>query len=708
MRGQTASMPTTEVFETVAPSEPWTERVGGQVELALIGRILWRRRKAIAFACLGAMAATLVYCLLATPQYTAFAQILVDPRDKQVVSNDVNPSSIAADGGVTQVESQGSVLLSNKVLLRAIDATHLESDPEFNGVGRFAAITRWLSVFSKPQDAEQKLEDLQAKTLTALRKHASYKRADKVLVLDLAVYANDPDKAAAIANAIADAYLADQTETRADAGREASKSLTSRLGELQAKVQEAEDAVEDYRAKNNFVMSTGQLVSDQEINQTTAQLTAAQNRASSLRAQLDQLHSDPGVQGTPEAMASGVMVRLRDRESAIVEKLSSASRQLGPLHPDIASLEQSLKDVRGLIAKEIQRLRQAAEADYARAVDDQRSLSRKLDGMKSKSLEDNKADVHLRELQRQADAARSIYQAFLLRAQETMEAANVDTANSRIITRALRPQQKSWPPTLLLLLASGLGGLSLGASATLAREYLNPSLLTSAQARQLVDAPVLGVVAGRDLARERVASSGSRSHGKTADNVARSLLRKLPNVASPDEAKIGACIYLLSPSSAAAARARFAERLADFSVREGRQTLLVDADLSTASHADRGGLLEVLRGEQTVSDLAYIETDDRYSRLAKGGVDPEDWRPRENNDAFRLRRMRRCYDLVILDAGSMTENDRLATLAGQCDLLALVAEIGQPQAEVAAEAEAAALAQGKFDAIVLVDPTNAL
>ena len=699
-------MPTTEVFETAAPSERRTERVGGQVELALIGRILWRRRKAIALACLAAMAATLVYCLLATPQYSAFAQILVDPRDKQVVSNDINPSSIAADGGVTQVESQGSVLLSNKVLLRAIDATHLESDPEFNGSGRFAAIKRWLSVFSRPQDPDHKLEDLQASTLTALRKHASYKRAEKVLVLDLAVYANDPDKAAAIANAIADAYLADQADARADAGREASKSLTSRLGELQAKVQEAEDAVEDYRAKNNFVISSGQLVSDQEINQTTAQLTAAQNRVSSLKAQLDQLRSDPGAQGTPEAMSSGVMVRLRDRESAIVEKLSSASRQLGPLHPEIASMQQSLKDVRGLIAKEISRMRQAAEADYARATDDQRALSRKLDAMKSKSLDDDKADIRLRELQRQADAARSIYQAFLVRAQETMEASNVDTTNSRIITRALRPQQKSWPPTLLLLLASGLGGLSLGASATLAREYLNPSLLTPAQARQLLDAPVVGVVAGRDLARERPASLTPLSR-RSADNVARLLLRKLPNAASSDEAKIGLCVYLVSPPSAAAARARFAERLADFSVREGRQTLLVDADLSAASRADRGGLREVLRGEQSVSDLAYIETDDRFSRLATGAADPEDWRPRENNDAFRLRRMRRCYDLVILDGGSMTEDDRLSALASQCDLLALVAEIGQPQAGLLAEAEAADLAQSKIDAIVLVDPTNA-
>ena len=108
-----------------------------------------------------------------------------------------------------------------------------------------------------------------------------------------------------------------------------------------------------------------------------------------------------------------------------------------------------------------------------------------------------------------------------------------------------------------------------------------------------------------------------------------------------------------------------------------------------------------------MSDLAYIETDDRFSRLATGAADPEDWRPRENNDAFRLRRMRRCYDLVILDGGSMTEDDRLSALASQCDLLALVAEIGQPQAGLLAEAEAADLAQSKIDAIVLVDPTNA-
>ncbi|MDE3177534.1 MAG: lipopolysaccharide biosynthesis protein [Pseudomonadota bacterium] len=693
-----AEIATPEIVTLAPParSEP-SLRADGEVETALIGRILWRRRKWIAAATGLALLTTLGYSLLATPQYTAVAQILVDPRDKQVVGNDVNPSAIAADGGLTQVESQGSVLQSSGVLLRAIAATHLENDSEFNGSGLLGAISRVFSALGKAPDAAAESERLKARTLQTLRRHMTVKRADKVLVLDLSVSAKTPAKASEIANAIADAYLADQADARSDAGRDASKALAGRLGELHANLKDAENAVADYRAANGFVVSSGQLVSDQEINQTTALLSAAQNRAASLKAQLDQLRRDPGAQGTPEAMASGAMVRLRDRESAIVEKVASASKQLGPLHPEIASLEQSLREVRGLIAKETQRLRQAAEADYARAKDDETALSKKLAGMKVKSLDDDKADVHLRELQRQADAARSIYQAFLLRAKETMEASNVDTTNARVITRALPPLQKSWPPTLLLLLGAGFLGMSLGASASLAHEYIRPTLLTPRQARDLAGAPVLGIIAGRDLA------AGVKPARSSADVVARKLLRALSDGEAGGGPVIGRCLYLTSAPAAAAERARLAERIAALAGAGKREILLIDGDLRDDAGSDRAGLTELLRGEQSIADLAYREPGERFVRLANGGQDPVDWSARAGTDAFRLRRVRRCYDLVVIDGGAMSDNHRLAPLAAQADFVLLVAAIGQQQAEIAGEIDAAAAAGADFDGVALVD-----
>ena len=662
-----------------------------QVETAAVLRILWRRRRGIALCGAGAFAATLVYCLLATPQYAATAQILVDPRDKQVVANDVNPSSIAADGGVTQVESQGSVLLSDTVLKRAVAATHLDADPEFNGSGLFNALSSGLSSLFKTPDPRSAQDAALARTLQTLRKQAHYNRADKALVLDLKVSARTPERAAEIANAIAEAYREDQRETRANAGREASKELESRLGEMQADVAKKEAAVEDYRAAHKFVVSSGQLVSDQEINQTTAQLSNAQNRVASLKAQLDQLRRNAGGEATPEAMSSAVMAKLRDREGALVEKLASASRLLGPRHPDIAALEQSLADVRGLIARETQRLRQAAEADYARALSDEKALSAKLDGMKTKSLDDGKADVNLRELQRQAEAARTIYSAFLVRARETMEASNVDTTNARLITPALPPLQKAWPPTLVLLLGATFVGFSLGAAGALGREYLKPNLYTPAQLRAALDAPTLGVISHKDLANQR------------PNPLASAALAALSHDESEGGAGIGHCVFLASSTAAGGERRLFAQRLAGFAAREGYETLLIDADLANEAASERRGLRDLLRGEESIADLAYRAEGERFARLDKGPLDPQTGRRRESNDGFRLRRVRRAYDLVVVDMGAMSENGRLAPLAAQADLRLFVAATGEPLQELVREAEAAASASTRFDAGALVE-----
>jgi uncharacterized protein involved in exopolysaccharide biosynthesis len=698
MRAEFAATPEIVSLPSVPGPQSGTHPAAGEVETALIGRILWRRRKPIAMAAGLAALAALGYGLLATPQYTATAQIFVDPRDKQVVRDDVNPSSIAADGGLTQVESQGSVLQSNGVLLRAIAATHLETDSEFNGEGLVSGLMRLPARLLFPASADAISARRMAETLQTLRKHVVVKRAEKVLVLDLSVRARTADRAASLANAIADAYLADQADARAAASRDASKELSGRLGDLQKNVHDAETAVADYRALHDLVVSSGQLVSDQEINQTTAQFTAAQSRAASLKAQLDQLRRSRNAESTPEAMVSGVMTRLRDRESAIVERLASASKKLGPLHPDIASLRQSLADVRALISRETQRLREAAEADYARALDDEKALSRKLDALKTKSLDDGKEDVRLRLLQQQADSARAIYQAFLTRARETLEAANVDTTNVRIITRALPPLQKSWPPTLLLVIGAAFAGLSLGAGGALAREYLRPTLLSPRQAAEIVGAPVLGVLGLRDLEP----GAGGRRPG---DALARLILRQIGGAEAANGPAVGLCLFVASPPGAAGARLRLVERLAALAAQEGRETLLIDGDI--AHGGDRPGLVDFLKGETSLADLAYREPEAPFTRLASGAGDPYELPTRGGGDAFRLKRARRSYDLVALDVGPASDNPRTAALAGEADFALLVAEIGVAQADFAREAESLVAAGARFDAVALFDPGDA-
>ncbi|RUY08859.1 lipopolysaccharide biosynthesis protein, partial [Mesorhizobium sp. M7A.F.Ca.CA.004.12.1.1] len=145
----------------------------------------------------------------------------------------------------------------------------------------------------------------------------------KVLVLDVIVTAKSADKAALLANAIAQAYLVDQASARAKMARDASESITARLDEQRKRVQQAENAVEAYKSANNMVMAAGNLVSDQELTEINTQLAAAQSRTAALKAQVDQMRRQSGTaDATSEAMRSAVISSLRAQEATLVDQVS--------------------------------------------------------------------------------------------------------------------------------------------------------------------------------------------------------------------------------------------------------------------------------------------------------------------------------------------------------------------------------------------------
>ncbi len=80
------------------------------------------------------------------------------------------------------------------------------------------------------------------------------------------------------------------------------------------------------------------------------------------------------------------------------------------------------------------------------------------------SLATNEALVGLRDLERNVEASRAVYQSFLVRARQTGEEATLDRTNARVISRAMPPLSRSWPPRGLLLALSLIAGLGLGAA----------------------------------------------------------------------------------------------------------------------------------------------------------------------------------------------------------------------------------------------------
>ncbi|WP_292136976.1 GumC family protein [Mesorhizobium sp.] len=659
------------------------------VELGDLKRILVRRRFLILATAALLTLGALLYGLFTPALYSSVAEIIVDPQDLQVVTNDVNPSRVPPDGGITMVESQVAVVQSSGVLLRAIAATNLTEDPEFNGQG--GLLSHLLGGVLGSGSAET---DKTGKTLDALRRRLGVKRADKVLVLDVIVTAKSADKAAKLANAIAQAYLADQASARAKMATDASDSITARLEEQRKRVQRAENAVEAYKSANNMVMAAGNLVSDQELTEINTQLAAAQSRTATLKAQVDQLRRSGGApDATSEAMRSAVISSLRAQEATLVDQVSQLGTELGPRHPSMMAAQQQLRDTRQLIARELARIAAAAETDYERALANQQALEAKVAGMKSKSLDTDQASVKLRELQRDLEAVRSVYATYLQRAQETREQVNVDSTNARIISDAMPALKKSWPPLLLLVFGAFFGGLGLGTGLALIAEYSSPTVLSSAQMQSAIDAPVVGVLPAKSARRRWWPFGGATTPaGQKMDAVAGLALRRLfSSSRRPPDWPLVPSVLLTSAPEDAAQRGRVARLLANAAAARGSRVLFIDTNNAGGGQKEpQPGLLDVLRGEYAFEALSQYAPGSNVAVLGKG-------RPKaafsEAQGVYFTQHMlaqaSRNFELVIVDGGALADNLNASPLVAMVDEIVLVATLNAtPMRDVTAASQA--------------------
>ena len=136
--------------------------------------------------------------------------------------------------------------------------------------------------------------------------------------------------------------------------------------------------------------------------------------------------------------------------------------ELGPRHPALRQMEQQVQDLRRAINEEVERFAQSAKNDLIRARDYEASLNKALETQKRQSVQMSQASVRLRELEREVEASRDVYQSFLKRSRETEEQETLNTSSARIIGDATVPQRRTFPPAMSLLAMIGFvfGGLA--------------------------------------------------------------------------------------------------------------------------------------------------------------------------------------------------------------------------------------------------------
>ncbi|KAB1075206.1 GumC family protein [Methylobacterium planeticum] len=460
-----------EPVEVVLPkAEPPAPRPTARVIL----RRLWRGSSFILLGGLFMLAVAVAGMGLLTPTYTSNVQILIDPSDLRLVDNDVTARTPQADSGVSIVESQVRVVQSDNVLRRVALKLGLDKDDEFakpdSQNPAIVGLKRALGMVPPPSS-----RDPVNIALDNLRQKLGVRRAERTFVIDVFVQSQDPEKAARIANAIGEAYFIEEASARTEAAKRASDNLTARLNTLRQGVEEAESRVVKYREDNKLVVSSGRLLTDQQLGDLNQQLVTASIKAAESRARLEQarkMKNGDGGTALPEMLQSLEMQALRQQYATLSRNTAELATRLGERHPAMAEQYAQQRDLQRLIQREKERIIETTQKDYDRAAASETAIRKSLDRVKTETATSDRANVGLRELDRVVESRRGVYEAFLRRAREASEQERLNTTNVRIISPATPARLRNWPPSpklvlpIALLLGMALGGaiaLTLGA-----------------------------------------------------------------------------------------------------------------------------------------------------------------------------------------------------------------------------------------------------
>ncbi|HWK95878.1 MAG TPA: polysaccharide biosynthesis tyrosine autokinase [Pseudolabrys sp.] len=652
-------------------------------------RVLKRRRGIIALTTLAFVTAAVLFVMLTAPRYTATSTVLIDPRRSSVADNDGNQhkaSSPTSDEAT--VNSQAVLLQSPAVLRRVVDQLNLGEDEEFGGRTSLLAPVMRLFTPARPAQAEQDTRELAAtKAVNYLgASRLKVARDGSTFVINIDATSEDPQKAARIANAVTDAYFAEQVQSKFDTRKIAATWFDQQLQALKSKVQESDRAVEEYRAKNNLTIAQGVTVNDQQMTDLNNKLVEAHVQTAEARARFEQVESIASNKGDPgtiaQALSSEVITRLRTQYAEVSKTLADVSSKFGPQHPLVVNARAQLRETKKLIDEEVHRILESTRQAYTVAKSREDALSKSLTTMKATSNESGLEQVRLRELQREADATRTLYETFLARYKETSAQETLELPDARLVAKATAPVQPSFPKGTLILAVAGMLGIGFGSVLAFLLDSADHRVKSLRHAEEVTGVPTLAaipVIGTREL-------SNRANRGRAAlESYDPNAIQLLPTAMQPPLMR-----YVLDEPTSLFAESVRAVRLAiQRATRhgpaksivvtssidgEGKTTLATNLALSIAALGQRTilvegdlrnpemsrslcpqakiGVVEVALGQAPIEQALFV---DRATGLA---VLPSPPRPRGASNEFvfsdamrnMLDRLRTHFDCVIIDS----------------------------------------------------------
>lgn len=416
------------------------------ISIAQVLSMIWAHWKKIVLITLIATSLATVTIKFLPKTYTATATLIVNMDLKDPLAGRDFPVEGMSSYVATQIE-----LISNRIVLQpVVDRLNLTADRSLAGG------------YSGSKDG---LLDFVERNLAA---SIQVERGMGGQLLYLSVSLRDPEKAAIIANAVADVYIAQDRERLNNPASERAQRYTEELAELREKVAAAQDKVTAFRKQNGIsdITAGSSDTEVQALENLQQRLLEAQNLRRSLEAKRagEQISAD-------EAMGSGTVQSLRQQLTSQQAQLALLRSTYGPAHPKVRDLETQIALTRQSLANETRVLSDNTVTELVRTKDLEQKYLHAIAEQQAKVLSLRQAQDEGSKLILELESAKSVYKHALDGFDQIMFQAVANHTNVSFVSRAVPPLHPSKPNKFKLLMMALVAGLGLGIVAPLAYEY---------------------------------------------------------------------------------------------------------------------------------------------------------------------------------------------------------------------------------------------
>ena len=445
-----------------------------QVRVADYRRVLRKHRWLITGLFLLTVLSVGIWTFTQVPIYQASATILIEPEAPKVLNiQDVTPIGAMSPYDPAFYPTQYEIIRSTAVVERAAEALNLKERVAGGGQGSATS-----------------------PGITGLLVVDPVRNTRLVLIK---VTGPDPARAAAEANAVANAYAKYNVELKLKGARDALAWLTEEAGRLRTKVEESSQALQNYRIKSGILgMQEQRQISAQKIIEANKGYMEAVAYRMALEAKLGELSQtakDPSAAGSLFTEADNPLVSKIKTEIGNMEtERSKLLKVYKEKHPEVVKVDAQIQHLRDRLDAELQGTLRGVQTQVrvARARED--SLAKEVNGLRREGQDLNDKEAQYQNLQRDLESNQQLYDSVVRRLKETGVAGGLENSNVRIVEDATAPRVPIRPRKMWNLGLSVVAGLVIAFGTAFAIEYIDTTVKTPDDVERYLGLAVIGVV----------------------------------------------------------------------------------------------------------------------------------------------------------------------------------------------------------------------